>query len=83
MNSSKSPEPAGDEFAHNGSKPEFDDGTQEGTEASGALDLTASSNFTPKAIKEEPGLPFTNGEYGKFIRCSVGILQVVILNCWI
>ncbi|KAL2103848.1 hypothetical protein ACEWY4_000716 [Coilia grayii] len=28
----------------------------------GALDLTASS-FVPKAIKEEPGLPYLNGEF--------------------
>ncbi|XP_040009578.1 sal-like protein 4 isoform X2 [Xiphias gladius] len=63
MSSSKSPESAADEFACSGSKPESDGGTQEGTESSGALDLTASSSFTPKAIKEEPGMPFTNGDY--------------------
>ncbi|XP_023122475.2 sal-like protein 4 [Amphiprion ocellaris] len=60
--SNKSPEPAVDEFAQNESKPEYD-GTQEGTESSGALDLTASSSFIPKAIKEEPGMPYPNGEY--------------------
>ncbi|XP_008285923.1 sal-like protein 4 [Stegastes partitus] len=58
----KSPERAVDEFAPNGPKPESD-GAQEGTESSGALDLTASSSFTPKAIKEEPGMLYTNGEY--------------------
>nr|XP_019959807.1 PREDICTED: sal-like protein 4 [Paralichthys olivaceus] len=61
--SSKSPESALDDFTYSGSRPESDGGTQEGTESSGALDLTASSNFTPKAIKEEPGMPFTNGDY--------------------
>ncbi|TRY95665.1 hypothetical protein DNTS_026197 [Danionella cerebrum] len=35
---------------------------QDFSENNGALDLTSS--FTPKAIKEEPGLSFTNGEYG-------------------
>ncbi|AWP10104.1 putative sal-like protein 4 [Scophthalmus maximus] len=63
MNSSKSPESPANEFTFNGPNPDSDVGTQEGTESSGALDLTASSNFTPKAIKEEPGMPFTNGDY--------------------
>ncbi|CAK6971900.1 sal-like protein 4 [Scomber scombrus] len=63
MNSSKSPESATDEFTRIGSKPDSDGGTQDGLETSGALDLTASSSFTPKVIKEEPGLPFTNGDY--------------------
>ncbi|XP_018548619.1 sal-like protein 4 [Lates calcarifer] len=63
MSSSKSPESAVDDLASSGSKPESDGGTQDGAESSGALDLTASSSFTPKAIKEEPGMPFTNGDY--------------------
>ncbi|KAE8292762.1 Sal-like protein 4 [Larimichthys crocea] len=63
MNSCKSPESAVDEYAHNGSKAESDCGAQGGTESGGALDLTASSSFTPKAIKEEPSTPFTNGDY--------------------
>ncbi|XP_068997907.1 sal-like protein 4 [Embiotoca jacksoni] len=58
----KSPESAADDFARNGSKPEFD-GAQDADESGGALDLTASSSLTPKAIKEEPGVLFTNGEY--------------------
>ncbi|XP_059189778.1 sal-like protein 4 isoform X2 [Centropristis striata] len=57
--SSKSPESAINEFAQSLPKPESDGGA----EPSGALDLTASSSFTPKAIKEEPGMPFTNGDY--------------------
>ncbi|XP_051281754.1 sal-like protein 4 [Dicentrarchus labrax] len=63
MSSCKSPESALDEYPHSVQKPESDGGAQGGTESSGALDLTASSSFTPKAIKEEPGLPFTNGDY--------------------
>lgn len=66
-NINKSPEVAVEEFAHSGSKAESDGGAQDGTESGGALDLTASSNFTPKAIKEEPGIPFTNGDYGELI----------------
>ncbi|XP_060931386.1 sal-like protein 4 [Limanda limanda] len=61
--SSKSPESAVEDFTYSAPKLECDAGTQEDTESSGALDLTASSNFTPKAIKEEPGMPFTNGDY--------------------
>ncbi|KAG7519720.1 sal 4 [Solea senegalensis] len=64
MSSSKSPESPADEFTYSGQIPESDEGIQEGTESSGALDLTAASNITPKAIKEEPGLQaFTNGDY--------------------
>ncbi|XP_031701106.1 sal-like protein 4 [Anarrhichthys ocellatus] len=63
MSIGKSPESAVDEFAHGVTKLESDFGAQGGTESSGALDLTASSSFTPKAIKEEPGMPFTNGDY--------------------
>ncbi|XP_055044777.2 sal-like protein 4 [Misgurnus anguillicaudatus] len=39
-----------------------DGGPQDFCENNGALDLTSS--FTSKPIKEEPGLPFSNGEYG-------------------
>ncbi|XP_015228637.1 PREDICTED: sal-like protein 4 isoform X1 [Cyprinodon variegatus] len=60
--SSKSPESAGDVFTSNLSKQESD-GAQDGSDSSGALDLTASSSFITKAIKEEPGVPFTNGDY--------------------
>ncbi|XP_028265833.1 sal-like protein 4 [Parambassis ranga] len=60
--SSKSPESPSDELPHGGSKRESDS-TQDSTESSGALDLTSSSSFIPKAIKEEPGLPFTNGDF--------------------
>ncbi|XP_072553182.1 sal-like protein 4 [Salminus brasiliensis] len=38
-----------------------DGGAQDFSETNGALDLTSS--FTAKIIKEEPGLPFSNGEY--------------------
>lgn len=41
-----------------------DGGAQDFSENNGALDLTSS--FTPKSIKEEPGLPFSNGDYGNF-----------------
>ncbi|XP_070824838.1 sal-like protein 4 [Chaetodon trifascialis] len=61
--SCKSPESAVDEYARGMSKLEADGDAQSGTESGGALDLTASSSFTPKAIKEEPGVPFTNGDY--------------------
>uniref|UniRef100_A0A3B5MME6 Homeotic protein spalt-major n=1 Tax=Xiphophorus couchianus TaxID=32473 RepID=A0A3B5MME6_9TELE len=56
--SSKSPESAGDEFTRSLTKQEHD-GPQDGGESSGALDLTASSSFNTKVIKEEPGLPAT------------------------
>ncbi|XP_077434299.1 sal-like protein 4 isoform X1 [Vanacampus margaritifer] len=59
----KSPESAAEEFARNGYKPDLEGPTQDGSESSGALDLTASSSFIPKAIKEEPSVPFTSGEY--------------------
>ncbi|XP_051915366.1 sal-like protein 4 [Hippocampus zosterae] len=59
----KSPESAAEEFVRNGYKPDLEGTTQEGTESSGALDLTASSSFTPKAIKEEPSVSFATGEY--------------------
>ncbi|XP_034058498.1 sal-like protein 4 isoform X1 [Gymnodraco acuticeps] len=62
-NCSKSPEAPSNEFAHSFSRPEGDGGAQGGTESSGALDLTSSSSFTPKAIKEEPGMPYANGDY--------------------
>ncbi|XP_034029286.1 sal-like protein 4 [Thalassophryne amazonica] len=65
MGNNKSPEDAtGEEFAHCRLKQESDSGGQDGNESSGALDLTASSSFTPKGIKEEPGIPYTNGDYG-------------------
>ncbi|XP_053705848.1 sal-like protein 4 [Synchiropus splendidus] len=60
---SKSPEAAAsDESARNGAKPESEGGTRKAGEANGALDLT-SGTFTPKPIKEEPGVTFTNGDY--------------------
>nr|XP_061803145.1 sal-like protein 4 [Nerophis lumbriciformis] len=59
----KSPECAVEEFPLMGSKTDLDGLTQDGIESSGALDLTASSSFTPKAIKEEPAVPFTPVEY--------------------
>ncbi|XP_024149788.1 sal-like protein 4 isoform X1 [Oryzias melastigma] len=59
----KSPPSGVEEVSRSGSKLDFDS-SQDGCESSGALDLTASSSFTPKAIKEEPGLPFSNGDYG-------------------
>ncbi|XP_037627777.1 sal-like protein 4 [Sebastes umbrosus] len=63
MSIGKSTESAADEFARSVPKLESDGGAHGGAESSGALDLTASSSFTPKVIKEEPGMPFTNGEY--------------------
>ncbi|XP_017274692.1 sal-like protein 4 isoform X2 [Kryptolebias marmoratus] len=59
----KSPESAVDEFARTLTKQETDT-AQDGSESSGALDLTASSSFTPKVVKEESSIPFTNGDYG-------------------
>lgn len=67
MSICKSPESPVEDYARSMSKPESDGGAQGGTESGGALDLTASSSFTPKAVKEEPGIPFTNGDYGEFI----------------
>lgn len=67
MSSLQSPESPVDDYARSLSKPESDGGAQGGTESGGALDLTASSSFTPKVVKEEPGIPFTNGDYGEFI----------------
>lgn len=63
---SKSPESAADEYARSMVKAEVDGPSQNGTESGGALDLTASSSFTPKTIKEEPSIPFTNGDYGEY-----------------
>ncbi|XP_041712539.1 sal-like protein 4 [Coregonus clupeaformis] len=57
---SKSPESAiPEDYTQNGPRTDSDSSSQD---ANGALDLTAPS-FTPKTIKEEPGLLFTNGEY--------------------
>lgn len=61
----KSPESSVDDNTRGSLKQEPDAGAQGCTEPSGALDLTASSSFTPKAVKEEPGIPFTNGDYGE------------------
>ncbi|XP_067096210.1 sal-like protein 4 [Osmerus mordax] len=61
---SKSPELAiPEDFSHNGARPDSDCGSQDVNESIGALDLTAPSSFTPKPIKEEPGLPYSIGEY--------------------
>lgn len=65
MSNCKSPESYVDDNTRGSLKQEPDAGAQGGTESSGALDLTASSSFTPKAIKEEPGIPFTSGDYGE------------------
>lgn len=57
--------PGLEEFTSSGPKQESDvSGVQEG-ESSGALDLTSSASFTPKAIKDEPTTPYTNGDYGQ------------------
>ncbi|XP_030625343.1 sal-like protein 4 [Chanos chanos] len=62
-NQSKSPESASaDDGIRAASRPDSDAGPQDSSETSGALDLTSSS-FTPKSIKEEPGVSFSNGEY--------------------
>lgn len=63
----KSPESSFDDNTRSSLKQESDGGAQCSTQSGGALDLTASSSFTPKAIKEEPGIPFTSGDYGEFI----------------
>lgn len=62
----KSPESSFDDNTRSSLKQESDGGAQCSAQSGGALDLTASSSFTPKPIKEEPGLPFTNGDYGEF-----------------
>ncbi|KAG5282675.1 hypothetical protein AALO_G00058620 [Alosa alosa] len=54
---SKSPECASVDAT---AKPDSDGGQQDSSD--GALDLTSSS-FVPKQIKEEPGLPYSNGEF--------------------
>lgn len=64
--SSKSPGSAVDDHPST-SKPESDASAQGSTESGGALDLTSSSSFTPKVIKEEPVFPFANGDFGEFI----------------
>ncbi|XP_041655392.1 sal-like protein 4 [Cheilinus undulatus] len=63
MSNCKSPESAAEELSRSVPKTEPDGGAQGASESSGALDLTASSSFTPKPIKEEPIIPFTNGDY--------------------
>lgn len=67
MSGCKSPKSPVDEYVRGVSKTDPDGGAHCSTESGGALDLTASSSFTPKAVKEEPGIPFTNGDYGEFI----------------
>ncbi|KAG2461292.1 sal-like protein 4 isoform X1 [Polypterus senegalus] len=71
FNSSPSPSQAGSTQAKSPESTHAEEGsrvavqTQSDTgdaEHNGALDLT-SGNFIPKAIKEEPGLNFSNGEY--------------------
>ncbi|KAJ0064619.1 hypothetical protein NL108_011373 [Boleophthalmus pectinirostris] len=57
--------PNSEEFGSSASRPDSDSGAQDGTESSGALDLTSSGSFTPKSIKEEPTTPYTNGDYGQ------------------
>lgn len=64
---SKSPESTNADKA----RMDSDGGAQDFSENNGALDLTSS--FTPKSIKEEPGLPFSNGEYGNLISCCVRV----------
>ncbi|KAJ3586083.1 hypothetical protein NHX12_012484 [Muraenolepis orangiensis] len=61
----RSPESeAQNDFTHHALRPDSDGGgTQEANESGGALDLTAPSSYTLKAIKEEPVLPYTNGDY--------------------
>ncbi|MBN3304959.1 SALL4 protein, partial [Amia calva] len=60
------------------SRPESDHGHLD-TESSGALDLT-SVNFLPRAIKEEPGLSMSNGEYGashiQFMRVPPSLIKL-------
>ncbi|XP_061908481.1 sal-like protein 4 isoform X1 [Entelurus aequoreus] len=71
------PESAPEEFSRIYPKTDLDGSSQVVNESGGALDLTASSSFTPKAIKEEPGVTFTNGEYGpssmSFMRIPSGL----------
>ncbi|XP_010873456.2 sal-like protein 4 [Esox lucius] len=60
---SKSPEAAiPEDYVLDESRPDSDSGSKDANESNGALDLTATS-FTTRNIKEEPGLPLTNGEY--------------------
>ncbi|KAJ8016957.1 hypothetical protein DPEC_G00012780 [Dallia pectoralis] len=60
---SKSPESAiPEDYGPDESRPDSDSGSKDANESSGALDLTATS-FTTRNIKEEPGLPMTNGDY--------------------
>ncbi|KAK6308355.1 hypothetical protein J4Q44_G00216260 [Coregonus suidteri] len=78
---SKSPELAfPEDYTRNRPKPDSDGGSQDASESNGALDLTAPS-FTPKTIKEEPGLYFTNGEYAPshlppFMRVPSSLVQL-------
>eukprot|EP00063_Salmo_salar_P027625 XP_014002460.1 PREDICTED: sal-like protein 4 isoform X1 [Salmo salar] len=78
---SKSPELAfPEDYTRNRPRPESDGGSQDANESNGALDLTAHS-FTPKTIKEEPGLYFTNGEYAPshlppFMRVPSSLVQL-------
>lgn len=59
----KSPESVNpDDLSGGNARTEYD-GTQDFSETNGALDLTSS--FSTKAIKEEPGLSYSNGEYCK------------------
>lgn len=76
----KSPESPVDDNTRSSLKQESDGGVLCSIQSGGALDLTASSSFTPKAIKEEPGIPFTNSDYGEFITYSTA-LQLCFVTC--
>ena len=67
---SKSPESACVDAA---SKPDSDGGQQDSSD--GALDLTSSS-FVPKTIKEEPGLPYSNGEFGEYRKVLINNIYI-------
>nr|XP_033770939.1 sal-like protein 4 isoform X2 [Geotrypetes seraphini] len=61
---SKSPGVSGPDDVGFSIKTECCENASMGLETDGALDLT-SGNFGRKIIKEEPGLHFTNGDYGR------------------
>ncbi|XP_006639485.1 sal-like protein 4 [Lepisosteus oculatus] len=78
-NQSKSPDSAiPEDGSRVASRTESDSGSLD-PEPNGALDLT-SATFVPKAIKEEPGLSISNGDYGashmQFMRVPPSLVKL-------
>ncbi|KAF7696109.1 sal-like protein 4 [Silurus meridionalis] len=78
----KSPESINPDDLAGGTARVESDGIQDFSETNGALDLTSS--FSTKAIKEEPGLSFSNGDYSAghmpFMRVPPSLVKLEMTN---